>query len=132
MTQDNPIPGRDAAVSLREVTYANLFEVLDLKVKPEQECLVGPNSVSISEAHFWPTGRFRAIYADDTPVGFVMIDDHYLADENRTYFHRFVISAGQYIEGHRSAETIKLKGINHFSKGIIVAAGTNGVAAGQR
>ena len=34
MTQDNPIPGRDAAVILREVTYANLFEVLDLKVKP--------------------------------------------------------------------------------------------------
>ena len=73
MTQDNPIPGRDAAVSLREVTYANLFEVLDLKIKPEQECLVAPNSVSISEAHFWPTGWFRAIYADDTPVGFVMI-----------------------------------------------------------
>ncbi|HIM89804.1 MAG TPA: GNAT family N-acetyltransferase [Dehalococcoidia bacterium] len=102
MTQDNPIPGRDAAVSLREVTYANLFEVLDLKVKPEQECLVGPNSVSISEAHFWPTGRFRAIYAVDTPVGFVMIDDHYLADENRTlelrkkgvddyYLQRFMI-----------------------------------------
>ena len=39
--------------------------------------------MSISEAHFWPTGWFRAIYADDTPVGFVMIDDHYLADENR-------------------------------------------------
>ncbi len=52
MTQDNPIPGRDAAVSLREVTYANLFEVLDLKVKPEQECLAAPNSASISEAHF--------------------------------------------------------------------------------
>jgi diamine N-acetyltransferase len=83
MTQDNPIPGRDAAVSLREVTYANLFEVLDLKIKPEQECLVAPNSVSISEAHFWRTGWFRAIYADDTLVGFVMIDDHYLADENR-------------------------------------------------
>ena len=40
--------------------------------------------MSISEAHFWPTGRFCAIYAVDTPVGFVMIDDHYLADENRT------------------------------------------------
>ena len=54
-----------------------------MKVKPEQEGLVAPNSVSIAEAHFWPTGWFRAIYADDTPVGFVMIDDHYLADEER-------------------------------------------------
>jgi len=26
--------------------------VLDLKAKPEQECLAAPNSVSISEAHF--------------------------------------------------------------------------------
>ena len=56
---------------------------LELKVKPEQEGLVAPNSVSIAEAYFWPTGWFRAIYADDTPVGFVMIDDHYLVDEDK-------------------------------------------------
>jgi hypothetical protein len=83
MVGGNPIPGRGATVSLREMDIENLFEILDLKVKPEQESLVAPNAVSIAEAHFWPTGWFRAIYADDTPVGFVMVDDHYLADDDR-------------------------------------------------
>ena len=40
-------------------------------------------AVSNAEAHFWPTGWFRAVYADDTPVGFVMVDNHYLAGEDR-------------------------------------------------
>lgn len=45
MTQDNPIPGRDAAVSLREVTYANLFEVLHLEVKSR------PNATQMTTNH---------------------------------------------------------------------------------
>ena len=30
---------------------------------------------SIAEAHFSPLAWFRAVYAGDTPVGFVMLSD---------------------------------------------------------
>jgi diamine N-acetyltransferase len=67
------------AVTLREVTRENLDNILDLKVTREQENFVASNAVSIAQAHFYPvypdTAWFRAIYADETPVGFVLIVD---------------------------------------------------------
>ena len=69
------VPGRDAAVSLREITQATLGPILNLKVAPEQEQFVANNAVSIAQAHFSDKAWFRAIYADDTPVGFVMLHD---------------------------------------------------------
>ena len=63
-------------VHLREVTKDNLREVLRLKVAPEQERFVAPNSVSIAQAYFdRDTAWFRAIYDRETPVGFVMLED---------------------------------------------------------
>jgi diamine N-acetyltransferase len=68
-------PGSDATVSLREITGATLWSVLELKVAPEQERFVANNAVSIAQAHFSDRAWFRAVYADDTPVGFVMLHD---------------------------------------------------------
>jgi diamine N-acetyltransferase len=72
----------NTTVTLREVTKENLHLVLRLKVKPEQERLVASNAVSIAQAHFWETAWFRAIYVDDTPIGFVMLNDTSLSDKN--------------------------------------------------
>jgi diamine N-acetyltransferase len=36
---------------------------------------VAENAVSIAQAHFEPKAWFRAIYADETPIGFLMISD---------------------------------------------------------
>ena len=48
--------------------------ILDLNVGENQTEFVTPNSVSIAQAHFEPEHAwFRAIYADETPVGFVMM-----------------------------------------------------------
>ena len=70
------MPNRDSTISLREITRETLRDVLRLKVAPEQEKFVATNAVSIAQAHFYPeTAWFRAIYADDTPVGFVMIEE---------------------------------------------------------
>ena len=69
------VPDRDATVSLREITQATLGPILNLKVAPEQEQFVANNAVSIAQAHFSDKAWFRAIYADDTPVGFVMLHD---------------------------------------------------------
>lgn len=65
------------AVTLREVTKQNLREILRLKVGDSQERFVASNAVSIAQAHFDPdVAWFRAIYDNDQPVGFVMIDDN--------------------------------------------------------
>jgi diamine N-acetyltransferase len=69
-------PAKNATVTLRAVTRENLREVLRLKVAPEQEKFVANNAVSIAQAHFYPeTAWFRAIYADETPVGFMLLSD---------------------------------------------------------
>jgi diamine N-acetyltransferase len=61
-------------VSLREVTADTVRAICRLAVKPGQEGFVAPNPVSIAQAHFTPWAWFRAIYTDETPVGFVMLE----------------------------------------------------------
>jgi diamine N-acetyltransferase len=68
-TEDN-----DAArVTLREVTKETVRAICRLKVREGQEHLVASNAVSIAEAHFEPRAWFRAVYAGEDPVGFVMV-----------------------------------------------------------
>jgi diamine N-acetyltransferase len=67
---------KNSVVTLQEVTRKNLNEILDLKVTSEQENFIASNAVSIAQAHFYAEVTwFRAIYADETPVGFVLLDD---------------------------------------------------------
>ncbi len=67
----------NAVVTLQEVTKENLDEILDLQVAAEQEDFIASNAVSIAQVHFEPEFTwFRAIYADETPVGFVLLDDN--------------------------------------------------------
>lgn len=76
MAEVSGVPTQDATVSLREVTKENLQSVLTLRVAPEQERFVAPNAVSLAQAYFdREIAWFRAIYADETPVGFVMLED---------------------------------------------------------
>ncbi len=64
---------QDAAISLREA--ATLREITGLSVAPEQAEYVATNAQSIAEAYFHPEAWFRGIYAEDTAVGFVMLED---------------------------------------------------------
>ena len=64
-----------AIVSLREVTEKTVKEVCWLKVSESQNKFVAPNAFSIAQAYFSKYAWFRAIYADETPVGFLMIHD---------------------------------------------------------
>ena len=99
--------GSSPEVSLREVTKETLRDITRLKVSPAQERLVATNAESIAEAYFSrDTAWFRAVYADDTPVGFVMLEDD--AAKERYYLWRFMIDAryqGRGI-GHRALELL--------------------------
>ena len=75
-----------ADVHLREVTPANRAAVETLAVSPEQDAYVAGVAESLVEAVETPDARpwFRAVYAGDVPVGFVMISDG-ITVENPAY-----------------------------------------------
>jgi diamine N-acetyltransferase len=88
----------DAKVTLREITGETLGEILKLKVSEEQKRFVAPNAVSIAQAHFSEQAWFRAIYADDVPVGFVML---YLDQDEPLYgVWRLMVDEGHQRKGY--------------------------------
>jgi diamine N-acetyltransferase len=73
-------------------------EVTSLEVAPDQASFVAPNAVSIAQAHFEPRAWFRAIYADDDPVGFIMLYDD---PEKPEYFlWRLMVAAEHQSKGY--------------------------------
>jgi diamine N-acetyltransferase len=80
----------DLEVTLREITKENWRDILRLKVAPHQEQFVASSAMSIAEAHFNPeVAWFRAIYAGDVPVGFLMLEDDVVQQEY--FLWRFMI-----------------------------------------
>ena len=65
-------------VSLRAITAETVRQITNLSVSPEQQRFVASNAVSLAQALFSPDAWYRAIYADDTPAGFVMLYDESL------------------------------------------------------
>ncbi|PSB52268.1 GNAT family N-acetyltransferase [Chamaesiphon polymorphus] len=77
-------------VTLREITKDNWRDIVRLKVAPYQEQFVASNAMSIAEAHFNPeVAWFRAIYAGDVPVGFLMLEDDVVRQDY--FLWRFMI-----------------------------------------
>ncbi|MFA6262616.1 MAG: GNAT family N-acetyltransferase [Bacteroidia bacterium] len=103
----NPVPDMPAApvIGLREITADTVRAICDLVAAPVG--YVAPNAVSIAQAHFHPEAWFRAVYADDTPVGFVMLEDSSLrvppSAELEVGLWRFMIDARQQRKGYGRA-----------------------------
>ena len=87
-----------AIVSLREITKETVKSILDLSVTKEQEKFIASNARSIAEAYFAEEAWFRAIYADETPVGFVMLSD--IPERAEYYLWRFMIDAEHQGKGY--------------------------------
>ena len=103
-------------VTFRKVTKETVRRVCDLRVAPSQEGFVAPNAVSIAEAYFEPKAWFRAVYAGEEPVGFVMlyVDESVQAlpaldhlDKPLYYLWRFMIAAGHQGRGY-GARSLRL------------------------
>lgn len=77
MTHESPDPvvTRNAVVTLRPITADTARAIIRLKTTPVQEQFVAPNAVSLAQAHFEKYAWYRAIYAGETPVGFMMLYD---------------------------------------------------------
>ncbi|MEM7792708.1 MAG: GNAT family N-acetyltransferase [Verrucomicrobiota bacterium] len=87
-------------VALREITRHNIKAVLALDVSPKQkEVYPRSNAYSIAEGHF-PADEdpvwMRAIYANETPVGFLMTSE--VPKEGIYFLWRIMIDQGH--QGH--------------------------------
>ncbi|HUU46586.1 MAG TPA: GNAT family N-acetyltransferase [Acidobacteriota bacterium] len=78
-----------AEITLRKITRETLQAILDLHVSRRQEQFVASNAKSIAQAYFHEEAWFRAIYADDTPVGFVMLFE--IPEKAQYWLWRFMI-----------------------------------------
>jgi diamine N-acetyltransferase len=85
-------------VTLRDITAATVRVICALETTEEQKRLIAPNALSIAQAYFEPRAIFRAVYAGEIPVGFVMwkpADDPQVA-----YLWRFMIDHNHQKKGH--------------------------------
>ena len=81
-------------LSLREITGDNYFQVLELKISPEQEAakFVSPVVRSLADAWFYREEGItypKAIYADEDLVGFIMYELD--TEEQHVFVWRFLI-----------------------------------------
>jgi diamine N-acetyltransferase len=84
-----PRSAPEAIIELHKVTAETVRAVCLLHVAPTQRGFVAPNAVSFAEAMFEPKAWFRAVVADDIPVGFVMLSVDTVEPEY--YLWRFMI-----------------------------------------
>ena len=65
-------------IHLKKITADTVREICQLSdtLPPQQKKMVAHNGDSIAQAHFSEIAWFRAIYADDTPIGFLMVQEY--------------------------------------------------------
>jgi diamine N-acetyltransferase len=73
-----PDPIDPELVTLREITEETVVPIVKLAVAERQKGFVAPNAVSLAQALFAKEAWYRAIYAGEEPVGFVMLYDESL------------------------------------------------------
>lgn len=91
MTDSHGGPSPRSRIALREIDADTVRHVCGLSVRADQRKFVAPNAVSIAQAHFCEYAWFRAVYADATPVGFLMLEDQ--PEKPEYYLWRFMIDA---------------------------------------
>lgn len=89
------------SVELREITAATVRAICALEVAEEQRGYVAPVAVSIAQAHFEPRSTFRAVYAKNEPVGFILWRDD--NEPGSAYLWRFMIDRQHQGKGYGCA-----------------------------
>jgi diamine N-acetyltransferase len=95
-----------SGVSLRAVTAATVRAICALEPRDDQKGYVAPNAVSIAQAYFEPSARFKAVCVGDVPVGFVMWRPRPAPDVANLW--RFMIDRQHQQRGHGKAALMLL------------------------
>ncbi|WP_439498485.1 GNAT family N-acetyltransferase [Bosea sp. (in: a-proteobacteria)] len=88
-------------VSLREITAETVRSICALEPHDGQRGFVAPNALSIAQAYFNRAAEFRAVYAGETAVGFIMWRPGEADDA--CVLWRFMIDKGGQGKGHGRA-----------------------------
>ncbi|KIX04123.1 uncharacterized protein Z518_07676 [Rhinocladiella mackenziei CBS 650.93] len=90
-TPSNSVPSKDSKLTFRQVNEDNWRAVAKLSLKDGQTGNLLPNVWSLCEAHYDEDAWVRAIYADETLVGMLMMA---IWDPGEAYYiWRFMIDA---------------------------------------
>lgn len=106
----NPSITKDSVVSLREINADTVRNITALSVDESQKKFLATNAESLAEANFTDLAWFRAIYADETPVGFVMTEEN--IKEGKYWIWRYMIDARYQRFGFGKKALFKV--INHI------------------
>jgi diamine N-acetyltransferase len=92
---DGIVLTQDSKVTLRGITEETVRQICNLSdtLSDAQKKMVAPNAISIAQAHFSKFAWFKAVYADEEPVGFILLYDN--LEEAEYFLWRFMI-AGPY------------------------------------
>ena len=71
----NSAPTRASKITLAEITKGNVSPIVRMNPGAIGERMVATNGISIAQGTYSKNAWFRAVMADDTPVGFVMLFD---------------------------------------------------------
>lgn len=110
-------------VELREITAATVRTICGLEVAEEQRGYVAPVAVSIAQAHFELRSVFRAVYAEDEPVGFILWRDG--EAPGTTYLWRFMIDRRHQGKGYgraaleQASAMLKAHGVTMLSTSVV-------------
>lgn len=76
-------------IELRDIDQKNFNECIELKVSTGQTTYVAPNLMSIAQAKIMPDLEIKAVYSEETMVGFVMYGHD--PDRDRHYLVRLMV-----------------------------------------
>ena len=92
-------------VTLQEITAENVRQVCELSVNTKQKNYVAENAIAIAEACYSKNDWMRAVYADDTPVGLMVVKAQ--PEKAEYLLWRFMIDA-QYQQSNYGRRAIEL------------------------
>jgi diamine N-acetyltransferase len=88
-------------ISLREITPQNYKAIISMQVREDQKNFVASNVHSLAQAYVFPDRSPLAIYADETPVGFLMYA--YLEERQQHWIFRLMVAAAYQGRGYGRA-----------------------------
>lgn len=115
-------------IKLREITPENLESVLALSVSQSQQSYVSTTAVSLAQAYvFRGTAHPFAVYADDTPVGFIMLG--YYRERDQYTLWKFLID--QRFQNRGYGKQALILGIEYLKEKFGVSEIYTGVSIGN-
>ncbi|MHC6802023.1 GNAT family N-acetyltransferase [Vibrio antiquarius] len=86
------------SIELRSINQGNFYEICQLQVAENQLDQVDSNAISLAEANFMDFPWFRGIYAEDKPVGFILVNAD--TSTGRFYLWRLMLDQTQQSKGY--------------------------------